>query len=221
MSPPSFPPGWFTPESGDAVPPVEKERRWWTPIAAAIDRWLEPRWRALLTWAVVTSATAWILDRFMWFYDAFSVGFQFVLPYLRNVPFPWGRIPELGYVSSVLVLLFWIQPVALRLGLARTALWLAATVGLGMLALFAPSRWPEALIHGQFLGLPGLATWGRRTRPWISLHAGLLAIAVGLLPNSFLGSTAWQLSLFVASSVLYGAVMLYGTAPLARKEGAR
>ena len=219
MSLPTFPPGWFTPEPGEPVPPVEKERHWWW----WIDRWLEPRWRALLTWAVVISATAWFLKRFMWLQEAFSVGFQFVLPYLPNVPFAWSRIPELGRLSSFLVLLFWIQPVALRLGLARTAFWLAATVGLGTAVVqFVPGRWVEALFCGQLLGLAGLATWGRRTRPWMSLHAGLLAIGVGLLPDPFqrlMG--AWDLSVFVASSVIYGAVMLYGTAPLPRKEGAR
>jgi len=49
----------------------------------------------------------------------------------------------------------------------------------------------------------------------MSLHAGLFAIAVGLLPDLPLRSEAWELFVW---SVIYGAVMLYGTAPLPRKE---
>ena len=247
MSSPATP---LAPGAAEPVPPVERERLWWTPLALAIDRWLQPRWRALLTWAVFAVATGLALGPVEgWLFV--EKGVEFTLSQVEaliGVSIPHIAL-SFAEVPTVLALFCWYQPVVLRVGVWRTLIWIGASILLGCGAvMFSMSRafqnasmsgaaelaqtfsWlpravvydlaqfvhniPVALVYGHFLGIPGLAIVGRRSRPWLSSVAGLLATALvfAMFSQSSAGLT------IALASILYGAVMIYGTSPLPRSS---
>ena len=225
MSSPATP---LAPGAAEAVPPVEKERYWWTPLALAIDRWLQPRWRALLTWVVLSAVSTWIAGHGEWIASASD----FFLEHVANLLSFRLPMAVLQFAAPLSILLFvtWFPPVILRLGLARTALWLAISALLWLvlevqsLAAFSSGspqpvelHWMRAATVGG-VGLPGLAVIGRRSRPWVSLIGGILTAGFFSVCPTELADSLWG---WVTPESIYGAVMLYGTSPLPRKEGAR
>jgi len=217
----SSPPSPLEPAAGEggAPPtPVEAERRWWW----WIDRWLEPRWRALLTWVVLAVLMTLITqsERFMgsvaagvaWVFEGLLGGVLFeLLPRLIG-----SNAIVIGMVSTSVLASAWYQPLVLRVGLLRWSIWMCANL-LITAAAFAAA--PALLtgpewVSGLFYGLPGLAILGRRTRPWMSLVAAGVATVIGYSwwvsgrSDPWLNACWW--------TIIYGAVMLYGTEPLAR-----
>jgi hypothetical protein len=190
-----------------------------TLLAARFDRWLAPRWRALATWILIATLTGLIIDTggtvktLAWLYDLTGLvlnRFEVDL----GIFFP-RSIQGLAYVPSILLLLFWFQPVVLRIGLGRGLIWVILGTIFGTTVIAAgdylePSD-TGALIAGQLLGIPGLAAIGARTRPWMSILASGAAthVALFLMPHN--QRTPWYA--FAVPNVIYGALMLYSTDP--------
>ena len=85
-------------------------------------------------------------------------------------------------------LLYWFQPLALRLNWARIVIWWMAgpvfgviLIGLGQVGGLWGLRVSFSLVFGSFAGIPGLTVTGRRTRPWMSLVGG--ALSMGRAPS--------------------------------------
>jgi len=209
MSSPATP---LAPDPADAVPPVERERYWWTPLALALDRWLQPRWRALLTWVVLAalSTSVMLSERFA---HALNGGVEFILDQLlTHMPSgsPWQPTSYVSvFVATAVFVQCWWQPLILRLGLLRWCIWVGTAIL--MTVPFTVADGAVMWFWGVLGGVPGLAMAGRRTRPWMSIIAAGVASPL-VLVDPLIG-------IWLASS-LNGAVMLYGTSPLPRKEEA-
>lgn len=188
-----------TPDSGTT------RRRW-------LDRWLEPRWRGLLTWLVLATLTAATFPRLV----------PTRIPYrtagwVSDILYKFFADPiadfavAAAFSLSVSVLVYWFQPIILRISIVRTLIWLAlAGVILVLVEIIHPqSGW--TLLSGQVFGIAGLAVSGARTRPWLSLVGGLFAFAIVCLLEG--NSRSGQM---IVGNLIYGAVMLYGTDPLPR-----
>lgn len=104
--------------TSDAVP--SPRWRW-------LDRWLEPRWRALLTWVVLAALTEAVTYRidWQWVFQIFDEGQDW---FLTRLPIALPAIAKtIGWVAATSLFSLWFPPIILRLGLARTLVW----IGLG------------------------------------------------------------------------------------------
>jgi hypothetical protein len=117
--------------------------------------------------------------------------------------------------SSICGLMCWFQPFALRLGLIRGALWVISFTVLAMAVISLQPRmfrfgfdFMWILLGGQFCGLPGLVAIGARTRAWLTLVGGALAIVILILIRADQASTS---AAFLLGNLPYAAVMIYGT----------
>jgi hypothetical protein len=199
-----------------------------TPRFGWLDRWLEPRWRALLTWVVIAVPSGFVLE-IDWRWINEGAGFVHrTVQRLSGISLPFA-FHQYGAWSPPLLFLYWFPPVLLRLGSWRTGIWLTASILLGIADIVwifqsigrdwwpGSTRLPLAILFGQLFGLPGLAAIGRRTRVWVTFPASVLASAIAFValphPSAHFA--------FAMASVIYGAVMLYGTDPLPRRAAER
>lgn len=211
-----------------------------------LDWWLEPRWRALLTWVALATLTFPLMVSPMsrWLRD----GIDFVLVTIIT----WSplRIPLTGHLvfkmAALAFLWSWFPPVILRVGLWRTIAWVVTACGYRVildLGAYNDDPGPPfvaCLLLCSVLGLPGLTVTGRRSRPWMSL-IGILVASVFLAAMYDSLDRSWPETPFrlmpadaftwagrfrglagiVMTHLLYGAVMIYGTDPLPRQPAKR
>jgi hypothetical protein len=120
----------------------------------------------------------------------------------------------------------WFQPILLRLSTQRILTWLGiSTVGAAVTAILISQNGSTYWMFLYFLkaSLPGFALIGARSRPWLILPAAALQVFM----DSVLQLMYWlgrdrffdsddtiSVVTDVAASVLYGAVLLYGTRQL-------
>lgn len=216
------------PQPEDASPPVS---RWlW------LDRWLEPPWRALLTWISLAAASGFVYDRWwaIWFDPAIS-WFQQVET--RLAPSPVFNLPFWIPDTALLLLLeVWFEPLALRLNLLRGAAWIAVKLASDLLYVATHDSMVSLLtrVFGSFpdfwIGEVWLlfwtvvlipVLWGWRNRPWMCLLAVSLQLIPGhLIHDSLFDSDipGWIWLSRALSALPYAAVMLYGTRLLPRAD---
>jgi hypothetical protein len=195
--------------SSTREPVVARLRCWW-------DWWFAARWRALITWTVLAWISASLLE------GGFRPWMDFVTrrlsAILRSIV---GYSPPAAVLemSSVFAVMCWFQPMCLRLGILRSALWIVVyvTVGLAIYAMYSVlgERLGEALFDAVLLppmfGLPGLVAIGVRTRVWLSPCAAILStIAV----FAFWNSRGSLVPAALLANIPYALLMLYGTRPI-------
>jgi len=208
------------------VPPAEhpsepEDRR----ALAWLDRWLEPRWRALLTWMALAAGTVALVELggFGLIVELSNVVFIWAKAVLPNaVPPWWWPVAAIGAIYTFLWQ--WFAPVILRVGLWRSLTWLGLAVLITVSDLasvlffrvFGPDSNNDLHIAFAF-ALPGLAVAGRRSRPWMSLVGGVLVAAAGFAANQLPG-LSHPIIKGTLAHFIYAAVMLYGTRPLSRSS---
>lgn len=194
-----------------------------TPRISWLDRWLEPRWRALLTWVGLAALTGVLFE-----HGEIRDRTQSTVQFLANHIGSSGVVvsptfQEVALYSNLLFLVSWFPPIILRVGMSRTLIWIGLSMFVGWASLLGnglllPSRALDAIVCGQYGGLPGLASSRRRSRPWLSLAAGIIATGGAYVALSDYG-LFWVI--LPAAHLAYGAVMLYGTDPLPRRPAGR
>src|SRR5687768_12483202 len=97
-----------------------------------LDRWLEPRWRALLTWVALA-----VIATGLWT-PPISIGLTSLQKdLLRPVPIAQlGMIGMIPFIAAPVFLETWFQPIVLRLGLVRTVIWITAAIGCHFATVF-------------------------------------------------------------------------------------
>jgi hypothetical protein len=140
--------------------------------------------------------------------------------------FGYSLDPRLGWICSVQAMLSWFQPVVLRLGAVRVALWIAVYVLLGAGLIFSLDRAPgmysvrDLIVIGHWFGVPGMVVIGARTHPWQSFVGA--AAALGLLAlfgwKALSFGSGSMVSGLILANLPYAAVMLYGTERCAGQE---
>ena len=99
-----------------------------------------------------------------------------------------GVAPPAGILDllNAYAILIWHQPLALRIGITRSVLWVIihGSMGLAAASYPFPSRagidFQSLLIHGNLCGLPGLLVIGARNSTMT------LALSAALYPSEFL-----------------------------------
>jgi len=184
-----------------------------------LDQWVAVRWRALGTWLVLSLATGLFLDHG---YSLVTAWISFVLvPLAKAGIAPPPRLLELCFIFGALS---WFQPVLLRLGAGRCALWVVSYVllGLGCASvfpdLFYGFRMTEAVVVTQMCGIPGLTATGARRRAWLSLFGGVLSLGALLVYPWGVVFWSWLAWVLVIINLPYAVVMLHGTARIKRRH---
>ena len=188
------------------------------PASTKLGRWYEwwfaAQWRAFLTWMVLAIIAGRLVEIDSELLDRHTI-------WMVSALNDYGIVLNASdfYIGNMVVAQIWFQPVALRIGLLRTVLWivlasLAATVMLSV----CPDRWhglASLISVGNLAGLPGLLVTGVRTRPWLSPVGGLVSITALQLVNSLAPTFEWLRYSFlrdtIISQAIYAAVMLWGT----------
>jgi hypothetical protein len=145
-----------------------------------MDWWFAARWRALIAWVAFACISAAVIDSTPREWVGFVTSRLWNI--LRSLI---GYSPPAAVleVSSVFGLMCWFQPVCLRLGIIRSALWIVIYVAVGlaihtiyplMAGRFGAALF-DALLLMPLFSLPGLAAIGVRTRPWLSPCASILS----------------------------------------------
>jgi hypothetical protein len=179
-------------------------------LGAWADWWLAPRWRALITWVVLAFLSACVIESGVRSsMDSVARWVSMMLTSLiAYTPPAW--ILEM---SSVFAAASWFQPLCLRLGVLRSALYILIYVIVGLIILpgrsFIDSEpLHDAMLLAPMLGLPGLVAIGIRTRPMLSFPAAALSILAGFLFWTRDGSLT---SALLLANLPYAVAMLYGT----------
>lgn len=189
-----------------------------------LEWWLEPRWRALLTWVGLAVITAVLFE---------SGGAEWLVSATFHVLIDSSplampmALKSVAHVSSLAFLWCWFPPVVLRLGLPKTCVWIAVFEASS--CLFSPIASPLAcaspsmpaseidfvLLTG-FYGLPGVATGNPRLF-WVSMFAGLISAqafgeCTGFVRTHFSpGPPFWNTFPvgFACGQIAYAALMLH------------
>ncbi len=183
-----------------------------------LDRWLEPRWRALITWLVLAAISSAVLE---WgvidpIVAMVRSGVQRMLPgTVRGLSF---FLESVASSAHILPLFVWYQPLALGLKPLRWLIWIGGAVAVSasfILLRVPPGHAAVMLFLWGWPALAGVLLIDLRSRPWMSLPAGLLSMIVcgSVMPTHFNHILWWQLPL---TNLPYAAIMLYGTRRLPR-----
>lgn len=188
------------------------------PRPSWLDRWFEPPWRALLTWVVLAMLGSLansptrghkVVEMVYLVLDLLARALHTLLPH---------EMWEIGILSNLCLLVFWIEPLALRLNLLRGLAWigLRSVPFVGSL-VFLPYE-GKLMLPFVILAcspLSALVLKGWRSRPWMLLIGAALMAGVFLFLQSLqLHGNGWfQLP---AMSLPFAAVLLYGTRRLPR-----
>jgi hypothetical protein len=186
-----------------------------------LDGWFEPRWQAVLIWLTLAGVSGAVIDTraFQWGFDnLYGTLIKQTARLGLAVP---GGLREIIAFCNVFVLMTWFHPVALRLNLSRTLIWLAICTTCCFAFFIIEFRYWDRLGVLFFTagpGIAGLALIGWRTRPLMSVVASVLAACVVQCLLWFQVRTAsgpyWLI--LMAVNLPYALVMIYGTKPLAR-----
>ena len=183
-----------------------------------LDRWFEPPWRALLTCVGLAMLMGWAFD--LGADQTIGHGVGFFYEHLArdlhiDLPYAWAC----GYTGSMVCVMFWFEPLALRLNLLRGLAWLA--VRSVPFVLFNLNVRHDVALTQAFtllawsaLAVPVLCGW--RSRPWVSVIGGALMAGGAYYVETpvFYYEGAWLR--IPALSLPYAAVLLYGTRRLPR-----
>jgi hypothetical protein len=197
----------------------QKKARWlW------LDRWLEPPWRALLTWLALAALSGYTLDAGGW--NAINRVTNFFLSTLKQIqPIP---IPAwLSYaarLSNWFLFVVWFEPLILRLNLLRGLAWLGLRIlPFAVVAMFHSriNDWEMALgwLVSSSVVVPVL--WRQRSPSWVSAIAGVIVAGVQYGLESYylqrkIGYPTWIL--LTATTLPYAAIMLYCTRLISSEE---
>jgi hypothetical protein len=196
------------------------------PRAGWLDRWCAVRWRAWVTWVVLARLMAYVI---------FETSFAYSVMHLvaENVPsFLWRYRHVGGHAAVMALFATWYEPVLLRLGTVRGAVWL--TLAVAFMQMFEhllmrsvdPRLSPlsaHVLIIAAFLvrgAAPCLALIGRRI-PMVmaALAAGVWTAIQYAGYIVTVSSEAWAVWLSglrewmigTTAATLYAFILLYGT----------
>ncbi len=183
------------------------------------DRWLQPRWRALLTWVVLALIMGMALDAGLESYLRESVDSS-VTKVNSLVP-GWvtSAHSSLVLIVNFVSLVTWYQPLLLRVGLLRWVIWMggaAATAAGFSFYAWSLGPWEAAIFFWAWPSIGGLLLIGQRCRPWMSLPAGVLSVIVGTVLFERQHEVPWWW--IPVTNLRYAAVMLYGTWRLERQN---
>jgi hypothetical protein len=170
-----------------------------------LDRWCAVRWRALITWIVLTGVMSLMLDFSEdWLFSQVQHATQSILQ-IGALP---SRLEDAWQISLEVALVTWFHPVLLRVGLFRGAYWVMVFSAVCFARVLIDENSTTILVIASFLAaaLPGLALIGVRTRPWMILPAAACFSAAA----SVLYEEEGHL-LHLAASVPYPVILLYGT----------
>jgi hypothetical protein len=135
-----------------------------------LDRWCAVRWRALITWIVLTGVMSLMLDFSEdWLFSQVQHAPQSILQ-IGALP---SRLEDAWQISLEVALVTWFHPVLLRVGLFRGAYWVMVFSAVCFARVLIDENSTTILVIASFLAaaLPGLALIGVRTRPWMILPA--------------------------------------------------
>jgi hypothetical protein len=199
------------------APPAARLSRW-------LAGWLEPRWRAVLTWVALAGLMGWLIfDPITahWIERMGGVYFRAVNQAANSHLPGWLRYaPAIG---TMFLCGCWFEPLLLRLDLFRGLAWIALrTLAPASVKVFAGglSAFMAALVIGAALGLSVLVLRGWRSRPWMPVIAiPLMILVYCLLVISEITMPSWLLG--AALAFPSAAVLLYGTRLLTPEERAR
>jgi hypothetical protein len=187
-----------------------------------LDRWFEPRWRALLTWLGLVVLVGVAVD-FGGLQGARKMVGAFFDQLDPMLPTPVGlRIRVFATMSNIFALLFWVEPLALRLNLLRSVTWVGVRSASFVLAAGIATEkvtWLVAMMAAS--AVAALLLRGRRSRPAMPLFAGALVCVEISIYERFGVSvgTFWMFAL--VTSLPYALVLLYGTRRLRPEERVR
>ena len=183
------------------------------PRQSWLDRWFEPPWRAFISWMVLAAGMGWVLQHGGGQLIQRTVDFLFNhLNAMLPAPLP-PKMRRVAIASNVLLLLFWFEPVALRLNLLRGLALLSLRCGL--VAVVGSLNMASADVLVLFSYLTSLALCvpvlhGWRTRPWMALVGSVLMAGVWLyFVSSHTLPVAWLA--FPAMTFPYAAALIFGT----------
>jgi len=182
-----------------------------------LDWWFAPRWRALLTWVVLTAIGAAVFYAYPDEYGYVAKQPIVILDHFLPAPLPPGFY-ALALHSNFLLLLVWFQPLALRLNLWRGLTWISLTlVAISLFHILGTRNlWTWNIIYGASSALRCGVLWGWRKRSWMCLPAWAAAEALWLTPLLRLRlpfCLGWAVSALPTAALL-----LYGTRLLAPEE---
>lgn len=193
--------------------PSENPPRWpW------LDRWFEPPWRAFVTWVVLAGLMGGALDHGG--QDVVANMVESLLDRVQGVlPTPlFLPIRRVALMSNILLLMFWFEPLALRLNRFRGLVWLGLRI-VPFLVVQPFVNYDYALIDTLIAlvssALAALLLRGARTRPWMAMVAGALAASFVFVVESSdfqTGFWLWPSAMSLPSA----AVLLFGTRRLPR-----
>ena len=186
-----------------------------------LDWWFALRWRALLTWVLLTAFSG-VMGQ-TGFQLKIGSAIDWVFAQLRQISGGGWPSPsrEMVFLTNLVLMHIWFEPLALRLTFARGVSWICLRIAPKLLFVFAlpPGEgWRLALTPaGYALLIPILYGW--RSRPWICAVAGVLAeaVSIGLGRNSV--EREWVLA--VGWTLPFAATLLYGTRLLTPEERAQ
>jgi hypothetical protein len=186
--------------------------------SSLLEGWMARRWLAVLCWIGLAAMThramnSDIINR-LWASTTTLRANILTLAPLRFANL-WETLPWVA--CSV-----WFQPVVLRLGLIRAGLWIVVstvvwTIWFGPFAGVHP--WVGILGQATAFAIAGLTAAGQRSRPWMSIVAGLVSMIAFILVYPRLefllsGGRFWVYSALLELPL--AVVMVYGTERLAR-----
>lgn len=202
-----------------------------SPLKLWLDRWLAPPWRALLTWLALSALSGWMYDRGVWHgvstvLAATDRVVSTILDTIDLPPMP-PFVHRAAFITNMLVIWFWFEPIILRLNLFRGLSWLVLrcvpSLVLGLGAASYTLNGPSQFLASSVLTAPLLFRW--RTRPWMTVIGGVLM-------TGMVYATSWLFDLFQLTAgndwwrgplmnLPFAAILLYGTRLLRPEERTR
>ncbi|MEO8353127.1 MAG: hypothetical protein ABI680_15460 [Chthoniobacteraceae bacterium] len=183
---------------------------------SAIDVWFQLRWRALLTWIMLSILSAMVLHDFRRVadnvIDAIASGIS-----LLSGTSVGGQLRAMWPLSFRLLALSWFVPIALRLPPVRGLVWLFS---IQFFAVIAGLKLSCGLAIAWLAGFILVNFWaikGRREPASISVAA---TCALGFLTMMFatVENEMPEVSLWILGNAIYAAVLLYGTKKVERTK---
>jgi len=172
-------------------------------------------WRGLLVWVTLSFAAEPAVTGF------WALSYEPALAAARRLagsyPIPVASWIQAWLLSTWLFALTWFQPLLLRLALKGAVGWYAALLGPAVLAMLAwePTFFPllPAFLGAIMATVSPFLLRGQRTRPWMGVLGG--AVFGGAM-KLLLGKVGlpW---LYLVPDVLFGTVLLLGTAPIGER----
>jgi hypothetical protein len=172
---------------------------------------MENRWLVLLV-TVLVAASSFAIFRTRWFEQVEWAASTFGTTTLNRVGVNLSvSLRMVFHPASGSFALLWFYPLALRLGVLRTSIWmLLAGIGGGLTILldsfFETTFKTTEPLFVINLAIPALAMVGKRTNPWMALMAAIAFAAAESNPRFGYGFV-WA----AVGSLPYAAILIFGT----------